>query len=101
MICWAPISAHSCRVSSSSEAGNVADTAVTAAARFPKIVCATFRTSVLSMPPENATSAEFMPWKTSCRRFSAAVISALLFSKDQLRVDLGLGLFGDHDQRID
>src|SRR5437879_12101943 len=83
----------------SSIAGNVGDTAVTATARASSTSCATFRTSVLSMPPENATSTESMSPMIVLRR-SRASVPVSLRAGDDIGVNLGFGQFGDDDQGV-
>src|SRR5438445_9551796 len=83
----------------SSIAGNVGDTAVTATARASSTSCATFRTSVLSMPPENATSTEPMSPMIVLRR-SWASGTASLRAGDDIGINLSFGQFGDDDQGV-
>src|SRR5712692_7025325 len=101
MIWRAPISAQSVCDRANSTAGNVGDTAVTATARAPSTSCATFRTSVLSTPPEKATSTESMSPKIVLRRSSArASVPASFRGGDDIGVNLGFGQFGDDDQGV-
>src|SRR5439155_135925 len=99
MIWRAPISAQSVCDRANSTAGNVGDTAVTATARAPSTSCPTFRTSVLSTPPEKATSMEPMSPKIVLRRSSArASVPTSFRGGDDIGINLGFGQFGDDDQ---
>src|SRR6266705_1952302 len=101
MIWQAPISAQSVCDRANSTAGNVGDTAVTATARAPSTSCATFRTSVLSTPPEKATSTEPMSPKIALRGSSARASGPTSFRDgDDIGVNLGFGQFGDDDQGV-
>src|SRR5437667_10989157 len=101
MIWRAPISAQSVCDRANSTAGNVGDTAVTATARAPSTSCPTFRTSVLSTPPEKATSTEPMSPKIVLRRSSArASVPTSFRGGDDIGINLGFGQFGDDDQGI-
>src|SRR6266571_1727727 len=95
----APISVQIVWDNANSIAGNVGDTAVTATARASSTSCATFRTSVLSMPPENATSTEPMSPMIVLRRSRASVPPSLRIG-DDIDVNLGFGQFGDDDQGV-
>src|SRR2546426_9936058 len=99
MIWRAPISSQIIWDKANSIAGNVGDTAVTATARASSTSCATFRTSVLSMPPENATSTEPKSPMIVLRR-SRASAPASLRAGDDIGVNLGFGQFGDDDQGV-
>src|SRR5207245_3404547 len=99
MIWRAPICAQIVWDNANSIAGNVGDTAVTATARASSTSCATFRTSVLSMPPENATSTEPMSPMIVLRRSRASVPPSLCVG-DDIGVNLGFGQFGDEDQGV-
>src|SRR5437879_12740464 len=83
----------------SSIAGNVGDTAVTGTARASSTSCATFRTSVLSMPPENATSTEAMAPMVVLRRSRPSVPPSLRVGDDS-GVDRGFGQLGDDATRV-
>src|SRR5207245_2452726 len=96
MIWQAPISAQSVCDRANSTAGNVGDTAVTATARAPSTSCPTFRTSVLSTPPEKATSTEPMSPKIVLRRSGPTAFRG----GDDIGINLGFGQFGDDDQGI-
>src|SRR5213594_5212153 len=99
MIWRAPISVQIVWDNANSIAGNVGDTAVTATARASSTSCATFRTSVLSMPPENATSTEPMSPMIVLRRSRASEPPSLRVG-DDIDVNLGFGQFGDDDQGV-
>src|SRR5438128_10253696 len=101
MIWRAPISAQSVCDRANSTAGNVGDTAVTATARAPSTSCPTFRTSVLSTPPEKATRTEPISPKILLRRSSASP-SAPPSSRGgaDIGINLSFGQFGDDDQGI-
>src|SRR5712692_9246979 len=99
MMWRAPISVQIVWDRANSIAGNVGDTAVTATARASSTSCATFRTSVLSMPPENATSTEPMSPMIVPRRSRASVPLSLRVGAD-IGVNLGFGQFGDDDQGV-
>src|SRR5207247_9515803 len=99
MIWRAPISVQIVWDNANSIAGNVGEPAVTATARASSTSCATFRTSVLSMPPENATSTEPMSPMIVLRQSRASVPPSLCVG-DDIGVNLGFGQVGDDDQGV-
>src|SRR5256885_15854406 len=99
MIWRAAISLQIVWDSANSIAGNVGDTAVTATARASSTSCATFRTSVLSRPPKNATSTEPMS-PMIVRRRSRASIPASLRAGEDIGVNLGFAQFRDDAQGV-
>src|SRR2546425_1237521 len=99
MMWRAPVSLQIVLGNANSITGNVGDTPRPATARAPRTSCAPFQTSVLAVPPGDATNTEPLSPIILLRRSRASVPPSLRVG-DDIGVNLGFGQFGDDDQGV-